>query len=38
MKKSELKGTIKLISLDFNLIDTIDILDILKYLMKKNIK
>ena len=35
MKKTGLKGSVQLFSVDFNLIDTNDILDIHKYLMKK---
>ena len=35
MKKTGLKGVIKFFSVDFNPIDTNDILDIHKYLMKK---
>ena len=35
MKKTGLKGVVKLFSVDFNLIDTNDILDIHKYLMKR---
>ena len=35
MKKTGLKGSAKLFSADFNPIDTNDILDIQKYLMKK---
>ena len=34
MKKTGLKGSITLFSVDFNLIDTNDILDMHKYLMK----
>ena len=34
MKKTGLKGSVKLFSVDFNPIDTSDILDIHKYLMK----
>ena len=34
MNKTELKGVINLFSLDFNAIDTSDILDTYKYLMK----
>ena len=37
MKKIGLKGVAKFFSVDFSLIDTNDILDIHKYLMKKNI-
>ena len=37
MKKSILKGSVKFFSVDLNLIDTNDILDIHKYLMKKSI-
>ena len=35
MKKTGLKGSVKFFSVDFNPIDTNDILDIHKYLMKK---
>ena len=35
MKKAGLKGSVKFFSVDFNPIDTNDILDIHKYLMKK---
>ena len=35
MKKTGLKGVVKLFSLDFNPVDTNDILDIHKYLMKR---
>ena len=35
MKKTGLKGSVKFFSVDFNPIDTNDILDIYKYLMKK---
>ena len=35
-KKTGLKGVAKFFSVDFNPIDTNDILDIYKYLMKKN--
>ena len=34
MKKTGLKGSVKLFSVDFNAIDTNNILDIHKYLMK----
>ena len=34
-KKTELKGVIKFFSVDFHPIDTNDILDIYKYLMKR---
>ena len=34
MKKTGLKGVVKFFSLDFNPIDTSDLLDIHKYLMK----
>ena len=37
MKKIGLKGVAKFFSVDFSFIDTNDILDIYKYLMKKNI-
>ena len=37
MEKIGLKGVAKFFSVDFSLIDTSDILDIHKYLMKKNI-
>ena len=36
MTKTGLKGLVKFFSLDFNHIDTTDILDIHKYLMKKH--
>ena len=35
MKKPELKGVVKFFSVDFNLIDINDILDIHKYLMNR---
>ena len=35
MKKTGLKEVVKFFSVDFNLIDTKDILDIQKYLMKR---
>ena len=35
MKKTGLKGVVKFFSVDFNPIDTNDILDIHKYLMKR---
>ena len=35
MKKAGLKGVVKFCSFDFNPIDTNDILDIHKYLMKR---
>ena len=35
MKKTGLKGAVKFISVDFNPIDTNDILDIHKYLMER---
>ena len=35
MKKTRLGGTVKFFSVDFNPIDTNDILDINKYLMKE---
>ena len=35
MKKTGLRGVVKIFSVDFNLIDTNDILDIQKYLMKR---
>ena len=35
MKKTGLKGIVKLFSVGFNFIDTNDILDIYKYLMKR---
>ena len=35
LKKTGLKGVVKFFSVDFNLIDTNDILDIRKYLMKR---
>ena len=35
MKKAGLKGVVKFSSVDFNPIDTNDILDIHKYLMKR---
>ena len=35
MKKTGLKGVVKFFSVDYNPIDTNDILDIHKYLMKK---
>ena len=35
-KKTGLKGVVKFFSVDFNPIDTNDILDIHKYLMEKN--
>ena len=35
MKKAGLKGSVKFFSVDFNPIDTNDILDMHKYLMKK---
>ena len=35
MKEILLKGNVKLFSVDFNPIDTTDILDIYKYLMEK---
>ena len=35
MNKTGLKGVVKYFSVDFNLIDTNDILDIHKYLMKR---
>ena len=39
MKKTGLKGTVKVFSIDYNAIDTNDILDIHRYLMeKRNIK
>ena len=34
-KETELKGVVKLFSVDFNLIDTSNVLDIHKYLMKR---
>ena len=34
-KKKGLKGTVKVFSVDYNAIDTIDILDIHRYLMKE---
>ena len=34
MKKTELKGVVKIFSVDFNPIDTNNILDIHKYLLK----
>ena len=34
MKKLKLKGSVKVFSVDYNATDTIDILDILRYLMK----
>ena len=36
MKKARLKGFVEFFSVDFNAIDINDILDIHKYLMKKN--
>ena len=38
MKKTGLKGSVKFFSVDFNPIGTNDILDIYKYLMKKDNK
>ena len=35
MKKTGLKRSVKFLSFDFNLIDTNDVLDIYKYLMKR---
>ena len=34
MKKLKLKGSVKVFSVDYNATDTIDILDILRYIMK----
>ena len=35
MKKAELKGSLRFFSVDFNPIDTTDVLEIHKYLVKK---
>ena len=35
MKKAELKGSLRFFSVDFNRIDTTDVLEIHKYLVKK---
>ena len=35
MKKTEIKGSVKVFSIDYNAIDTSDILDIHRYLMKE---
>ena len=37
MKKTRLKGSVKVFSVDYNAIDTNDILDLHIYLMKKTI-
>ena len=37
MKKTGLKGSVHFFSVDFNPIDTNDVLDIHKYLMKKTL-